>query len=153
VLLNQVEKDDVGGTIFQTTAADTKELVEAADPFARSTVRPGYLSIGEIKDHVPRIESESESRSFLIALEKRYSTLVLPFVIALFTAPFAFSLHRKARAAGVGYAVLIWLLFTAASSIFEQFWSAGHLTPQLAIWSPLLIFASLGLYRVARIPT
>ena len=153
VVLDQVEQNDVGEGAFQIRKLDERELPEPADPFARSRVRPGYLSMGEIKDHVPRIESETESRSFLIALEKRYSTLVLPFVIALFTAPFAFSLHRKARAAGVGYAVLIWLLFTAASSVFEQIGLAGHLSPQLAVWAPLLVFASLGLYRVARIPT
>ena len=39
---------------------------------------------------------------FSTALQKRYSTPFLPFVIALFSAPFALSLSRKGRIVTIG---------------------------------------------------
>src|SRR5438093_11532321 len=96
-------------------------------------------------------ESDMERRNFGVALEKRYATLFLPFVIALFTAPFALSLSRKGKAVTVGYAVGLWLLFTGTSTVFEQFGLNGFLSPASAVWSPLLIFALFGVYLLSKV--
>jgi lipopolysaccharide export LptBFGC system permease protein LptF len=79
--------------------------------------------------------------------------LVLPFVIALFTAPFALSLNRKGKAATVGYAVGLWLVFMAATSVFEQFGLNGMLPASVAVWAPLSLFGMLGVYQLSRVRT
>ena len=90
---------------------------------------------------------------FAVALERKWSTIVLPFVIALFTAPFALSLNRKGKAATVGYAVGLWLVFMAATSIFEQFGQNGTLPAAAAVWGPLTLFAMLGGYLLSKVRT
>jgi lipopolysaccharide export LptBFGC system permease protein LptF len=78
---------------------------------------------------------------------------VLPFVIALFTAPFALSLNRKGKAATVGYAVGLWLVFMAVTSVFEQFGLNGTLPASIAVWGPLSLFGMLGIYLLSRVRT
>ena len=80
----------------------------------------------------------------MVALEKKYTTLFLPFVMALFTAPFSLSLSRIGKAVTIGYAIGLWLLFTGTTSVFEQLGLNGLLSPPLAVWSPLVIFSMFG---------
>ena len=98
-------------------------------------------------------ESESERRSFAVAFEKKYTTLFLPFVITLFTAPFALSLSRKGRVVTVGYAVGVWLMFMGVVSTFEQFGLNGYLAPMFAVWSPLFLFSIIGVFLLSRVRT
>jgi len=98
-------------------------------------------------------DSETEKRMFSVALQKRYATPFLPFVIALFSAPFALSLSRRGRIVTIGGAIGIWLLFTGITNIFEQFGQNGALTATFAVWPPLAIFAALGLFLLSRVRT
>ena len=88
-----------------------------------------------------------------VAIQRRYSTVLLPLIIALFTAPFSLSLSRYGKAATVGYAVGLWLMFTGISSVCEQLGLSGQLSPVLAIWSPLAIFGLFGVFLLSRVKT
>jgi lipopolysaccharide export LptBFGC system permease protein LptF len=99
------------------------------------------------------VESDVERRNFAVALEKKWTTLFLPFVIALFTAPFALSVSRKGKAATVGYAVALWLLFMGVTSAFDQFGLTGALPAEVAVWSPLALFGILGAYMLSKVRT
>lgn len=90
---------------------------------------------------------------FEVALQRKWATLVIPFIIALFTAPFALSLNRKGKAATVGYAVGLLLLFMAVTSVFEQFGLNGALPASVAVWAPLGLFALLGVYLLSKTRT
>lgn len=128
-------------------------LPERFNPFAALYQKPSYLNTEEIKERIENTEAESEKRNYETALEKKYATLFLPFVITLFTAPFALSLHRKGRVATVGYAIGVWLLFIGAGNVFEQFGQNGYIAPAFAVWSPLLLFTMLGIFLISRIKT
>ena len=129
------------------------ELRAETNPFAAILKKPSHLSTSEMRSRIESSESEMESRSFRVALEKRYSTLVLPFIIALFTAPFALSLNRKGKVATVGYAVALWLLFMGITSTFDQFGLNGQLSPSAAVWGPLVAFSMLGIFMMSRVKT
>jgi lipopolysaccharide export LptBFGC system permease protein LptF len=129
------------------------ELLENANPFAEVRKKPSHLNVLETRAQLLNSESEVEKRSFAVALEKKYSTAFLPFVIALFTAPFALSLSRKGKAVTIGYAVALWLLFMGSSSVFEQLGLNGYVSPALAVWSPLIFFSMLGILLLSRVRT
>jgi lipopolysaccharide export LptBFGC system permease protein LptF len=88
-----------------------------------------------------------------VAVAKKQAVLFLPIVIGLFTAPFALSLRRKGKAITVGYAVGLWLLFTGITGVFEQFGLSGNLSAELAVWTPLFVFAAFGIYLLTKIRT
>lgn len=129
------------------------EILEESNPFAEVRKKPSHLNSAETRAQLNSSESEVERRSFAVALEKKYSTAVLPFVIALFTAPFALSLSRKGKAVTVGYAIGLWLLFMGVTSVFEQFGLNGYVPSGLAVWAPLAFFAMLGIYLFSRVRT
>jgi len=144
---------------YQAGATDDKKvgvqagIAEQVNPFRPNYPKPSYLTIAGIREQLSASRSEFEQKSLAVALEKRYTTLVLPFVFVLFTTPFAFSLNRKAKAGRVGYAIALWLLFTGTSSLFEQFGLNGSLSPTMAVWTPLLIFTMLGIFSLSKVRT
>jgi LPS export ABC transporter permease LptF len=129
------------------------ELAESSNPFAETRKKPSHLNTEETKAQIANSESDIEKRSFAVALEKKYTTPFLPFIIALFTAPFALSLSRKGKVATIGFAVGLWLLFMGVTSTFEQVGLNGSLPPQMAVWTPLMLFAMLGVYLLSKVKT
>lgn len=129
------------------------EIPESSNPFAETKKKPSHLTAAETREQLGRIEADVERRSFRVALEKKYTTLVLPLVIALFTAPFSLTLNRKGKAAAVGYAVGLSLLFMGVTSTFEQYGLNGYIPEVLAVWGPIALFAVLGLFLMARVKT
>ncbi len=140
------------GSIANTIVQDGV-VVEERNPFSESLKKPSQLSTGELREQIAATESDIERRGFQVALEKRYSTLFLPLIIALFTAPFALSLSRKGKVVTVGYAVGLWLLFMGVTAAFEQIGLGGTLSPLLAIWAPLAMFALLGIILLSKVKT
>lgn len=141
------------GRIVRSKLPDGTELGEDQNPFGEIRSKPSHLNSSETRQQAASSESEVERRSFEVALQKKYSTAFLPFIIAMFTAPFALSLSRTGKAATTGYAVGLWLLFMGVTSVFEQLGLNGTLSASLAVWGPLLLFAMLGIFLLSRIRT
>ena len=139
--------------IAEVEKTSNAELTESYNPFANLFSKPSHLSSTETAEKLSQTESDDARRNFEVALEKKYSTLVLPFVITLFTAPFAMSLSRKSKVITVGYAVCFWLLFMGAGNFFEQLGLNGYISPLIAVWSPLLLFSVIGIYLLSKIRT
>jgi len=132
---------------------DGGEIAENTNPFNNLYKKPTHLDTLQTREQMKKSESEVERRNYAIALEKKHTTLFLPFIITLFTAPFALSLSRKGKAVTVGYAVGVWLLFMGMTSVFEQYGLNGFISPFFAVWSPLFAFAMLGVYLLSKIRT
>jgi lipopolysaccharide export LptBFGC system permease protein LptF len=133
--------------------ASERILNVSFNPFRQIYTKPTQLTTAETAEKLENVESESEKRTYGVALEKKYTTIVLPFIITLFTAPFALSLSRKGKAMTVGYAVGIWLLFMGITSTFEQFGLNGYVAPPIAVWSPLVLFTIIGGYLITKVKT
>ncbi len=128
-------------------------MAERSNPFAEARKKPSQMNTEETKTQITNSESDVERRSFAVALEKKYTTPFLPFIIALFTAPFALSLSRKGKVATIGYAVALWLLFMGVTSAFEQIGLNASLTPAMAVWSPLMLFSMFGIFLLSKVKT
>ena len=147
------EKLDLTNGRVIKNGSDGIEIPENSDPFRDVRRKPNHMNSDEIRNRMSNIGSEPERRTFAVALEKKYATPFLPFIIALFTAPFALSLSRKGKAATTGLAVGYWLGFLAVTSVFEQLGLSGALPPALAVWGPLFLFLSLGIFMLSRVRT
>ena len=128
-------------------------LAEDFNPFRQIYTKPNHLSARETAEKLEIANSASEKRIYAVALEKKYATIVLPFVITLFTAPFALSLSRKGKVVTIGCAVAVWLVFTGVSNGFEQFGLNGYVAPLVAVWSPLILFTIVGFFLISRLKT
>jgi lipopolysaccharide export LptBFGC system permease protein LptF len=147
------EKDDVLDGHVVTATQPGGEVALKTDPFLPPRENPSHLRTADLESQLASTRSESDQRALQIAIQERHTTPFLPLVIALFTAPFSLSLSRKGKAATIGYAVGLWLLFTGTSSVFEQLGLNGELAPVLATWSPLVIFSCLGIFLLTKVRT
>jgi lipopolysaccharide export LptBFGC system permease protein LptF len=73
--------------------------------------------------------------------------------MALFGIPLALSFGRRSAVAALCYAVGISLAYWGTAGVFQQMGEYGLLSPTIAAWSPLLIFATLGVYLLTRMRT
>jgi LPS export ABC transporter permease LptG len=153
IVLNETEKNVLNNQSLETQKFAELELTEAENPFNNLNQKPSYLTSAETKTQLLEAESETESQNLEIALQKKYTTPFLPFIIALFTAPFALSLSRKGKVITVGYAVGLWLIFMGISSGFEQAGLSGNIFPKLAVWTPLFLFSMIGVYLFSKVKT
>ena len=153
VFLGDATKVEINAGKPSTTDIANGELADDSNPFTETVKKPSYLTIGQTREQIAHSESDVEQRTFAVSLEKKFSTLFLPFIIALFTAPFALSLSRKGKVITVGYAVGLWLLFMGVTNVFEQFGLNGFLAPAFAVWTPLMLFSMLGIYLLSRVKT
>lgn len=147
-----------GSVLFRFERPDIKrevlineKITASNNPFQILPEKPSHLSIGEIRTRIRQSDSELERRTYRFALHKKYTTLVLPLVITLFTAPFALTLSRKSKVLTIGYAVGLWLIYMGITSTFEQFGLNGFLSPGGAVWFPLVLFTIIGVYLLTRI--
>src|SRR6185295_9499383 len=102
----------ISGSQNRTELTDGGELSETSNPFSEFRRKPSQMNVEELRAQIASSESEAERKGFFVALDKKYATFILPFVIALFTAPFALSLSRKGKVLTIGYAIGLWLIFT-----------------------------------------
>ncbi len=153
-LTSNVEKLDISPDGEAKETRPGKFLLkEDYNPLNRTIMKPSHMTVFDTQDRIENTDSESERRLYSVALQKKYSTPFLPFIITLFTAPFALTLSRKGNVITIGYAVALWLGFMGTVSVFEQFGSTGLLTPAIAVWSPLVLFTVLGLILISRVKT
>ncbi|MBK6721979.1 MAG: LptF/LptG family permease [Acidobacteria bacterium] len=152
-LTGNIERSDLEEGKVTNSVVTQASIEEKDNPFTEVRRKPTHLDSEDLANQVATAEAEVEQRSLAVALEKKQITLFLPLVMALFTAPFALFLSRKGKAATVGYAVALWLLFTGTSSVFEQLGLNASISPLLAVWSPSAIFALIGLFLLSRVKT
>ena len=143
----------IGGKPTRVQPPFPKTVPIESNPFGRTITKPSHLTIKETRQKVESTRSSKDQRTYQIALHKKYSTPFLPFIITLFTAPFALSLSRKGRVVTLGYAIAIWLLFMGITNAFQEFGTSGYLLPSLSVWGPLVIFTVVGIYLLTRIRT
>jgi LPS export ABC transporter permease LptG/LPS export ABC transporter permease LptF len=153
IVLTQTEKTILKNQGLETQKLAEFELADSENPFNNLNQKPSHLNSTETKYQMLEAESETEARNLEIALQKKYTTPFLPFIITLFTAPFALSLSRKGKVLTVGYAVGLWLVFMGISSGFEQAGLSGNILPKIAVWTPLFLFSMIGVYLFSKVKT
>jgi len=136
-----------------TSDSPTLEILESGDPFSTIQRKPTHMNSAELRQSRSTIESDVGRRAVDVPLQRSYTTLFLPFVMALFTAPLSVTLVPRGRGGSIAGAVALWLLFIGTAAVFDQFGLNGQLNPGAAVWAPLLIFTFLGIFLVSKVKT
>jgi lipopolysaccharide export system permease protein len=149
----KAEKIDLRDGEIKLTENFNSEITEKNNPFAESITKPTHLNIKDTKIKIENSVSVLEKRTYEISLQKKYATPFIPFIIILFTTPFALSIGRKGNVITIGYAVVVWLLFMGVTNIFVQLGQSGYLSAMFSIWSPLILFSLIGMFLLTKVKT
>jgi len=88
-----------------------------------------------------------------VQLQQKLSYPLITLIMAVLAIPFSLTAEKKGAITGVAVAVLIAVVYTVVSRLFEAMGDLSQLPPALAAWSPDLIFVLVGGYLILKVPT
>ena len=129
-------------------------ILEKPDELLEVPPEPDEMTYAEIDRFADIIQRTGGNASELLV--KREQKISIPFttlVIILFGAPLATSAKRGGAAYGIGLSLATVLVFMMLLRVTGALGEAGALAPLTAAWLPNTIFATAGLFFMARVRT
>ncbi len=145
---------DAGG--IRRTAGETIRGAEPPEMFKPLLNTPSEMSIKQLSNYINTLKRRREVASLAalrVALERKRAAPFAPLVLALIGIPFALGAGRRGALTALCVAIGTGLAFWGATSGFQQLGAYGLLPVILAAWAPLVIFAAVGIYVLARART
>jgi LPS export ABC transporter permease LptG/LPS export ABC transporter permease LptF len=151
---------DIQGT--HTTAFDSfpdgirtfKELEEGPDYFMREAKQSRQMNFQELENYIADLQRKGfDTVSLQVQLNKKFSVPMFAFIMAMVSIPFAFLAGNRGAMAGVGVSLALAIAYWSVDKLFEQVGALGQLPPEMAAWSPDVIFSLAGLYFLVRMRT
>jgi lipopolysaccharide export system permease protein len=157
----QVEVQNVVSLNLQGAAAgwhrralEGLDAAESPEMFKPATDKPSHLSAEALSDYIKTARKRGGSTvTFEVALQKKYTGPFGVMVMAMIGMPLALSYGRRSAIIALCLAIALGLVFWATSGGFQQMGEYGLLSPIVAGWSPILIFAAIGIYLLTRTRT
>lgn len=136
-----------------------QEVARIAGPvtpemFKRGLSKPAQLSSDKLSSYIAVIKPSGRNVTpLIIALQRKYAEPHATWIMALFGIPLALSFGRTGAITALSAAIGISLAYWGAVGGFQLLGEYEVLSPTLAAWFPLLIFAMLGVYFLTRART
>jgi len=130
------------------------ELKETPDYFVKEAIQSPQMNFQELRAYIDELQQSGfDTVPLQVQLYKKFSVPLFAFILALVAAPFAFQAGTRGAMAGVGLSFAIYIAYWSVDQVFEQLGNLSELPPQLAAWSPDVVFSLVGLYFVFRMRT
>ena len=130
------------------------ELTETPDYFIKEAIQSPQMNFQELSAYIDELQQSGfDTVPLQVQLYKKFSVPLFAFILALVAAPFAFQAGTRGAMAGVGLSFAIYIAYWSVDQVFEQLGNLSELPPQLAAWSPDVVFSLVGLYFVFRMRT
>jgi LPS export ABC transporter permease LptG/LPS export ABC transporter permease LptF len=130
------------------------ELKETPDYFVKEALQSSQMNFLELRSYIGDLrQSGFDTIQLQVQLYKKFSVPLFAFILALVSAPFAFLAGKSGGMAGIGMSFVIFVTYVSVDQFFEQLGNLSELPPQLAAWSPDVVFSLVGLYFLARMRT
>lgn len=148
---------DIQGT--RTTAFDAFtsryfSFEEKPDYFMREAKQSRQMNFRELQDYIADLQRKGfDTVALQVQLNKKFSVPMFAFIMAMVSIPFAFLAGNRGAMAGVGVSLAIAIAYWSLDKLFEQIGALGQLPPEMAAWSPDVIFSLAGLYFLVRMRT
>ena len=128
--------------------------VETAQVFRPTVDKPSQLSAPALNSYLKAARQRGVDVSALsVALQRKYAAPFGVVIMALMGMPLAVSYGRKGTIIALCAAVVVSIAYWAVGGGFQQLGNHGLLRPEIAGWSPLVIFAAAGTYFLSKVRT
>ncbi len=140
---------------FQGNTSTFTELDEPPNHFLREVKQDIQMNFHQLADYIAGLQQSGmfDTTKLQVQYHRKFAVPLFVLIMALISTPFAFFSGNRGAMAPVGISLGIAICYLAISKLFEQMGNVGQLPPQMAAWSPDLIFALAGLYFLMRVRT
>ena len=108
---------------------------------------PEQMRYSELKEYIGELKESGQAVPELqVELYNKIAFPVISLIMALVGLPFAFRLGRQGALYGIGFSVVLGMIFLGVYAFFTKMGEAGALPAAAAVWSPGAVFAILSVY-------
>lgn len=144
-----------GLIVERQVAAETK--LGGMDPlqvFKPSNDRPSQLSVSALRRYVSAARRRGVDVSALaLALQRKYANPFSVLIMAFIGMPLALGFGRRGALVAMCIAVGVSIAYWGVGGGFQQLGNHGLLPPEVAAWTPPVLFAAVGTYLLSRVRT
>ena len=139
---------------FTGATATFPSITESPGYFVKEVKLSQQMNFQELGVYIRELsQSGLDTVKLQVQRQEKLATPLFAFLMALLAAPFAFLTGNRGAMAGVGASLGIAIAYWSVSKLFEQIGFLNQLPPDVAAWSPVLIFTLAGLYLMLRMRT
>ena len=127
------------------------EITEPPDYFLKEAVQDKQMNFAELERYIADLnQSGFDTIKLRVRLFRKFSVPLFALIMAMIAIPFGFLVGNRGAMTGIGVSIGIALAYQAVGQVFEKIGNAGLLQPEVAAWSPNLLFGLAGLYLLLR---
>jgi LPS export ABC transporter permease LptG len=151
------EFEGIRGTFhsFQGNTATFIELDEPPNHFLREVKQDIQMNFHQLADYISGLQQSGmfDTTRLQVQYHRKFSVPLFVLIMALISTPFAFFSGSRGAMTPIGISLAIAICYLAISKLFEQMGNVGQLPPQMAAWSPDVLFSLSGFYFLMRVRT
>jgi lipopolysaccharide export system permease protein len=156
LLVKEAETVEVSGMVVEGQAKADVSLdgIEAPAVFRPTVDKPSQLSVTALAGYLRAARQRgSDTAALALALQRKYVNPFSVIVMAFIGMPLALAFGRRGAIVALVVAVGVSIAYWGMGGGFQQLGNHGLLPPEVAAWSPPVIFAAAGTYFLSRIRT
>ncbi|MCC6770518.1 MAG: LptF/LptG family permease [Gemmatimonadaceae bacterium] len=139
---------------FRFDSLVDRHMHETPVQLMASSKAPSDMGYTELGRYITALErSGSDVNVLRVDRALKLAIPVTCMIIALFGAPLATSNHRGGAAYGIGLSLGTTVIFLIMIQLTKAVGGKGVLTPEMAAWTPNLVFGVVGLIMLMRVRT
>jgi LPS export ABC transporter permease LptG len=154
--IKNAETVSLRGMVVERHAEDEARLVGIDPPevFKPTVDKPSQLSVLALSSYLKAARQRGVDVSALaLALQRKYVNPFSVIVMAFIGMPLALAFGRRGAIVALCMAVGVSVAYWGIGGGFQQLGNHGLLPPEVAAWSPPVIFAAAGTYFLSRVRT
>ena len=156
LLVKDAETVSLRGMVVerQATADVSLDQVELPAVFRPTVDKPAQLSVTALTSYLRAAKQRGgDTAALALALQRKYVNPFSVIVMAFIGMPLALAFGRRGAIVALVVAVAVSIAYWGMGGGFQQLGNHGLLPPEVAAWSPPVIFAAAGTYFLSRIRT
>jgi LPS export ABC transporter permease LptF/LPS export ABC transporter permease LptG len=154
--IKEAETVNLSGMMVDRQTEKETQLsgVDSAQVFRPTVDKPSQLSVAALKVYLRAAKQRGVNVAALaIALQRKYVNPFSVVVMAFIGMPLALAFGRRGAIVALCVAVGVSVAYWGIGGGFQQLGNHGLLPPEVAAWSPPVIFAAAGTYFLSRVKT
>lgn len=146
---------DRGMTVQRQASPEIQfQGIDSPQVFRPTIDKPSQLSVVALKSYLRATKQRGVDVSALaVALQRKYVNPFSVMVMAFIGMPLALAFGKRGAIVALCVAVGVSVAYWGIGGGFQQLGNHGMLPPEVAAWSPPVIFAALGIYFLSRVRT
>jgi len=120
---------------------------------ARNNERPNEMTLDQLRDALEKTKDVEDEAAFKTEVSKRFSNAMAVFTFVLIGIPLAVTAQRRETSVGIALSLVVAFSYFIIIVLTDNVKHKPDLHPEILIWSPNLLYLSLGgtlFFRLAR---